>query len=70
MDYANVALALFAVLERVTRWATRASAKVTPKGLFQPSAAEGLQIMLAVRLPLPWQLVCDPGEGDIGLRAA
>ena len=45
------------VLERATRRATRRLQR-----LVQPRAAEGLQIMVAVRLPLPWQLVCDPGE--------
>src|SRR6266571_1648118 len=38
--------------------------------LVQARAAEGFQIVLAVGVQLPWQLVCDPGQRDVGLRAA
>ena len=38
--------------------------------LFQPGAAKAFQIMLAVGVELPGQLGRDPGQRNIGLRAA
>src|SRR5437773_2204368 len=44
--------------------------RVRKAALVQARAAEGFQIVLAVGVPLPRQLVCDPGQRDVGLRAA
>src|SRR5712672_2454266 len=44
--------------------------RVRKATLVQARAAEGFQIMLAVGVQLPRQLICDPGQRDIGLRAA
>ena len=41
-----------------------------PRSLVQPSSAESFQIVLAVRVLPHGQIFCDPGERDIGLRAA
>src|SRR6195256_5366008 len=38
--------------------------------LVQARAAEGFQIVLPVGVPLDRHLACDPGERNIGLRAA
>ena len=41
-----------------------------PQSLVQPGPAESFQIMLAVGVLPHRQIFCDPGERDIGLRAA
>src|SRR6266849_2600411 len=46
------------------------SRRLRRAALVQARAAEGLQIMLAVGVQLPRQLVCDPGQRNVGLRAA
>jgi hypothetical protein len=38
--------------------------------LAQPGAAKALQIVFAVGFQFPGQLGCDPGQRDVGLRAA
>src|SRR5436190_3340137 len=44
--------------------------RVAKATLVQARAAEGFQIVLAVGIQLPRQLVCDPGQRYVGLRAA
>src|SRR5712691_11268115 len=44
--------------------------RVEKARLVQARAAEGFQVVLAVGVQFPWQLVGDPGQRDVGLRAA
>src|SRR5712664_2189504 len=44
--------------------------RVAKATLVQARAAKGFQIVLAVGVQLPRQLVFDPGQRDVGLRAA